>query len=281
MTGHGRAVITATIVAALSLTAEAAAQTARADAWKRVPPAPTTCFLDDGFADKANKAYSDLSTEIAKQRDLNASVKKKYDAMDMMERMQRMQAAMMKDPQKAGKMIEASQQSAQASTTKTVDANEAVKKLDGVFEREKTKWTTEAAKAKKPVEARIEQLIATRTKSSGEAGVKWLTQADYTNYVGLVGELNTAYERACTAFFGQGGSFLAYLASLRTEVTEPMISAAESSDEAFASLMAMMDTPTGGYRGTAALDHVQAYLGRMVAAYSLRQLKRKADIPAP
>jgi hypothetical protein len=101
-----RTIATTALLTFVSATQGFAQAPANTDPWKRVP-APTSCYSDDGYEAKLHQAREALSADMEKQTELNATLQKKFDDMDMREKMSRMQAYMMKDPQAAMKMMQA------------------------------------------------------------------------------------------------------------------------------------------------------------------------------
>jgi hypothetical protein len=256
----------------LACTGAAAAQTATHDPWSRVPAMPTSYYSDDNFVDQVSQQYDSVNSDIDKQAELNAKIKQSFDQMDVTQKMQRMQAYMMKNPQEAMKTMQAMQAAASTTTGGTTAANNM--KLLQELAVHKTNFNETLDKALKPLQARQEEIIKTRTQPSGEAGWEFKTAADAAQYTALVQQENTEYEKLCASFFGPKGAFTTWLASYKENVAKNMISAGEANDSAIVTQLAIMDTPTAGYRSTAGLEGVRDYLGKLRDVYSLRRHKK-------
>lgn len=266
----------AVAIVTLVMGAEAAAQTAAADPWKRVPAAPTSCYPDDDFGDKVTKASADLEAEIARQVKLNGEIQATFDAMDMSEKARRMQAFMMKNPQEAMRIMQAERAAGTAATSSMMASNADASSLDDEFARLTADFNAAVDKAVKPIKARQQEMLKTRTRRT-EAESEWLTPADKAQYATLVQQENAEYEKVCATYFAPGGPFPVWLRSYQAKVIEPGIMVAEASEGAVVLQMKVMDTPTGAYRSTATLEGVRDYLRRLDAAYGLRHHKARAE----
>lgn len=249
-----------------------AGQSAGADPWARVPATPTGYYSDDGFLDRVNQAYDAVVSDIEKQTKINAEIKKRFDQMDASEKMQRMQTLLMKNPQDAAKMMHA-MQAAATTTNGGVTAANNTKLLQDLPVHE-ANFSAALDKSLKPLQARQDEMLRTRTKaiSEGEQGFK--TPADAAQYAALVQQENAEYEKICAAYFSPKGAFTNWLASYKEDIVKKMIVAGEANDSAIVTQLAVMDTPTSGYRSTAGLDGVRDYLEKVKQVYSLRHRKK-------
>ena len=264
----------ATIVAlcTLGIPVSVTAQSASAAVWKLVPAMPTTCFADDGFAGKVGEAQNAAIAAKDHQDALNAKIREQFDAMPMMEKAQRMQAWMMKNPQAATRMLEASAGAGEAGVALIEETKAAVDRLDKELEGQKKAFDAAIARAVQSVDARIDALIRTKTRKT-QVDAVFISDADYTAYVALVNERNAAYEKACEPFYGADGTFHRWLAAFRTEVSDKAIAAEESGNAAQLQQFAIMDTPSGGYRTTGGYDVVRDYLRRLHEVVGWRKYK--------
>jgi uncharacterized membrane protein len=266
------------IVAAVFLTCVLASQglaqsAATTDPWKRVP-APTSCFVDDGYEAKLHQAREEIAADMEKQEALNATLKEKFDAMDMREKMSRIQAYMMKDPQAAMKMMQAQQADAASMTSGITSAAADEGALRKELETHTANFNSAADALARPFQAQRSEWIKAKAKSTMEgASFVFVSQADLDKYLALFAEENATYEKMCGPFFGANGTFPAWLSAYRTKVTEKMIDAGVKQDATIATQMAIMDTPTGGYRSTAPLKGVRDYLHEVIQVYALRRHK--------
>ena len=259
-----------TCVSSAHLSAQAAAT---ADPWKRVP-VPTSCYVDDGSEAKLYKAKEEIEADKAKQDELNATVKEKFEAMDMREKMSRMQAYMMKDPQAAMKMMQAQQADAASMTSGITAAGEDQEALNKELESHKARFNSAADAVSKPFQAQRDAYIKAKAKTTMEgASFAFGSQADVDGYLALFAQENAAYEKMCEPFFGPNGTFPTWLSAYRTKVTEKQIDAGVKQDATIANQMVIMDTPTGGYRSTAPLKGVRDYMNEVLKVYALRKHK--------
>lgn len=254
--------------------AAAPAQTAAQDPWTRVPATPTSHFSDDDFIGRVDNEYTAINADIQKQSERNAAIKKSFDEMDMTQKMERMRAYMAKNPQEAMKMMQAMQASANATTHGVVSADSNNTRLQQELAAHKTNFNASVDRVVKPIQARQEELIKTRTEPVGEGGWEFKTAADRAQFTSLLQQENAEYEKVCASFFGPKGALTAWLASYKADVAKNMIAAGETADSTVVAQLAIMDTPTGGYRSTAGLEGVRDYLNKLREVYNLRRHKK-------
>ena len=265
-------------IAAVAAASAASAQAPQGDHWKYMPALATSCFSDDGFAEKLGAAREAINAEIEKQDKINAAAKEKFDNMDMMEKAQRMQAFMMKNPQAAAKMLQGQQQAADATTGAVSEGNESAKGLTAQLERLKRDFRAALDAAVKPAQDKQTALVKAKTVLVGEVQAPmFTTAADYGQYVELIDEENAAIEKACAPFFGANGSFHKWIASWRAEVTEQTIVAGASTDVVLMQMEAM-DLPGGGYRSTNPLQQVGNHVQKIREVYGVRPNRARATV---
>jgi hypothetical protein len=273
---------TATLAVLLALGVALATQGNRPE-WKIVPVlAPGSHFSDDGFSGKIVEAQNAAIAAKDAQDGLNAKITEQFNKMDMSEKAQRMQAWMMKNPQAASKLLEASSDAGGAAAV-MAEIKAAGDRLDGELGKHKTAFDAAVDRAVKPVDAKVDALMKTRTRKTKVSSV-FLTEADYTAYAALMDERNAAYEKASSPFFGAGGAFHKWLADYRAEVTEKALAAGDKGDAMYAQQFAIMDTPAGGYRTSSGYDVIREYLRRFEVVAGYRAYKVKPDPvlkPAP
>lgn len=250
------------------------AQTAGPDPWIRVPQLPATYYSDDGFLDRANQAYDSVVADIEKQSKVNAELKKNFDQMDTNQKMQRMQALLAKNPQGAMKMMQAMQAAGSTVDTGTTSASMTNEWLVQELPSLKANFSAALDKALKPIQARQDEMIKTRTVAVSEGEMGFKTPADAAQYAALLQQENAGYEKVCASYFAPQGSFTKWLASYKEDVVKKMIVTGEANDSAIATQLAVMDSPTGGYRSTAGLEGVRDYLEKVKDVYSLRRRKK-------
>lgn len=253
---------------------ETVAQSTSPDPWSRVPAAATSFYSDDDFISKVETEYAAINANIDKQAAINAAIKKSFDEMDMAQKMQRIQAYMAKNPQEAMKVMQAMQASANTTTEGVNSTSTNSIKLEQELAGHKTNFSAALDKTLKPLQARQDELIKTRTKAVSEGEMGFKTAADAAQYAALVQQENAEYEKICGSFFGPKGEFTTWLASYKENIAKNMIPAGEANDRAIVTQLSIMDTPTGGYRSTAGLEGVRDYLGKLRELYGLRRHKK-------
>jgi hypothetical protein len=259
-------------------TVEAAAQSAPPPpALSLVPAMPAACFADDGFDGRLIEAQNAAIAAKDRQEALNARIREQFDGMDMMEKARRMQDWMMKNPDAASKMLQASANAGDAAAATTAQWKASGERLDRELQGHKKAFDTAVDGAVKPVEARIDALIQAKARKT-QVDAVFTTDADYAAYVALVSERNAAYEKACAPFFGAGGTFHRWLAAHRSEITEKQIAAEESGNATVVQQFAIMDTPSGGYRLTGGYDVVREHLRRMSEVVGYRRYKTTPQV---
>ena len=188
----------------------------------------------------------------------------------------------MKDPQAAARMIEASSNAGTSASTTAVDGVAALERLDRSLEGLRKAMDAAIDDALKPLGAREQVLIKTKTELVGEAKVpQFTTKAGHAEYVALIGEENAAAERACAAYFGPQGRYHAWLGQLRTEVLNPQVATAAASEAAMMAQVAMIETPEGRYQSTAPIEAAREYVRRLAEISGFRRRKATPTIPPP
>jgi len=250
------------------------------DPWKKVPATPTTCFADEAFDAKVQAASQEMIADKDRQQALNARILERFNAMNPMERMNRMQAWMMKNPQAAAKMIEASANLGTEAGTAMPQLAATGERLEK--ERDGHKKALDAAidDALKPLRAKEAALVKTKTKLVGEAQVPvFPTDAGYAEYVAVIGEENAAIEKACVPFFGAKGKFPTWLEQFRTEVADKEAAFSAASDAATMQQVAIIETPDGGFQSLGVFESARHYLRQLDTISRYRHRKLTPTIP--
>jgi hypothetical protein len=258
---------------ALGMPFAAWAQTVK-DPWKRVPATPTSCFADDDFSTKLNATRQQTVSDLIAQDEANVKAKERFDAMDMSERARRMQAYMMKNPQEAAKMLQATQDVSESNTSTTLEVAKVSERLDKELAEHKSAFDAAVDKAVKPVQARLDALV--KAKTVGDVIAVFPSAADHAQYVALIGEQNAAYERACAPYFAAKGKFHVWLDSYKQDVIDKMIAAEEASTAAVAVQMQIMDVPMDVTSGK--LRGVREYLRNLYNITGYRRAKAEPTI---
>lgn len=241
---------------------------------------PTTCFADEGFDAKVHAASQEMITDKDKQQALNDKILERFNKMDPMEKMSRMQAFMMKNPQAAAKMIETSANLGTDAGTAMPQLAAAGERLEK--ERDGHKKAMDAAidEALKPLRAKEEAIVKSKTTLIGEARVPaFTTAAAYAEYVTIIGEENAAIEKACAPFFGAKGKFPTWLEQYRTEISDKEVAFSNASDAAMMQQVAIIETPEGGFQSVGVFDGARNYLRHLDIISRYRRARLTPTIP--
>jgi hypothetical protein len=270
------------LTAVLGIPTVASPQSGRPDPWKKVPAAPASCFRDDDYDARLIAVSQELIADRKRQEELNAKLMERFNAIDPMERARRMQQWMMKDPQAAAKMIEASANLGTEAGTTQVDVAAVAARLDKSLVAQQAALNAAIDQVLQPVRVKEAALIKTKTKLVGEAQVPaFTTPAAYAEYVAVIGEENAAAEKACAAFFGPKGSMHAWLNEYRTEVVDKQAAFAAASDAATMQQVAIIETPDSRYQSVSAIEAARTFLSQLDKVSHLRRPKATPTISPP
>jgi hypothetical protein len=244
----------------------AAAAQAPADPWTRMPAAPTSCFGQDDFNDRLATYQEQMNAERQAQDTLNAQITEQYTNMDGLERARRLQAFMMRNPQAAMAMMQNVQS---AGTQAQADGSTYVAQSLALQQQ----LTTHIANFRAAVDAAVKPVQARQQAhldASGYSEITPLSPAAAMQYAALVGQENAAYEAACAPFFRAGGTFPTWFANYRTNAILPQIAGEQAAQAGMAIQFAIMDSPAGGWRSTAAYNLINDFVLQLRNVYNLR-----------
>jgi hypothetical protein len=251
------------VVLVLGAVSGAGAQQAITDPWTLLPPLPTGCFVGEGdYFDKTGAIMQQMKDEIAAQKEKNEKILEKFRAMDAGEQMRRMQEFMMKNPQEAMKIMQAQADAATDVNTMLAEVQAVTKPLLDERDALRKRFTAEAEAVVKPVQARRQVLVDTRTNPSHE-GHDWKTPADERAYRAMIDEENAKYEAMCRPFVAEDGPFHKWMARYKEEVVDKQAAVEKSHETTISSAFVPMGLMTEGYRNMDQFKAVVEYL-RMV-----------------
>lgn len=257
------------IVALVCGTSALPAQATATDPWTKVPAAPTTYFGDLDFSRKLLDLAAELQDLRRQQEEINTRISVEYQKLGPMEIVNRMNAFMMKDPQKAAKMMEAQQATATQLNPAAIDA--AKRERNAEFEQLHAAFKADMEAAAKPYQAAREEIKKTGTVLVlGGADWGFKTKAAETAYNEQIDKENADISARSAAWFGPSGKFTAWLASYRSTVIDPMAKGEEGIDGLKVAQFAMMETPAGAFRSTAQIKAAREYLQEMGRVFGLR-----------
>jgi len=254
-------------------------QAAAMDPWKKVPPAPTTCFRDDAFDARLQATSQELLADNNRQVALNEKLLARFNSMEPMEKMRRTQEWMMKNPQAAAKMIEASANLGTDAGTTMVDVASTTERLENELQAQKKAFDAAIDQALKPLLAKQEALVKAKTTLIGEARIPvFTTDAAYAEYVAIIGEQNAASEKVCAVYFGPKGTLHAWLDRYRADVLDKKVAFAARNDAALLQQVAIIETPDSRYVSTGPFDAAREYMGRLDHVSRFRRPKATPTI---
>lgn len=257
------------IVALVCGTSALPAQATATDPWTKVPAAPTTYFGDLDFSRRLLDLAAELQDLRRQQEEINTRISVEYQKLGPMEIVNRMNAFMMKDPQKAAKMMEAQQATATQLNPAAIDA--AKRERNAEFEQLHAAFKADMEAAAKPYQAAREEIKKTGTVLVlGGADWGFKTKAAETAYNEQIDKENADISARSAAWFGPSGKFTAWLASYRSTVIDPMAKGEEGIDGLKVAQFAMMETPAGAFRSTAQIKAAREYLQEMGRVFGLR-----------
>jgi hypothetical protein len=262
-------------LAALGWTSAVRAQSEPADPWTRVPALPTGCYYDAGAQDLFNKADAALQAEDARQKKINDDLTQQFNQMDPMAKAQRMQAFMMKDPQKAAAMVQAMQGNAGTATSQVKTSMAEDQKLDQDLEALHAKFKGEVGALLKPINDKADAFFKAHSQP-GEAGPYIPNKADEAQYNRILAERNTAYEKVCAGYWGPGGLVQSWLGKYKALRVNEAKSYA-TNDDTILLQMQILESPSGGYRSTYALEAAQKYTAKVISILEQRPDKESVS----
>jgi hypothetical protein len=178
----------------------------------------------------------------------------------------------MKNPAEAMKVMQAIQTAGQTVSTTIVSGSDEVGRLDMELEMLRTGFTSAIEQGITPIAAKQKAMITdANTEIVGEAGgFRFKTAALESQYVALVKELNTEYEKTCASFYGPAGQFTKWLAAYKTYLIEGKIVPEEELAKIAEMRFSLLGTSGAGYRSTVKLDAVRMYMDKLRTIYGYR-----------
>lgn len=247
------------------------AQTNADDPWKKMPPLPTTCYADREFSEKLGNLYAELGEQESQQEAINTELGQKAQQLDPQEMVRRLNEFMMKDPQKAMKLMQAQAGTAGEVTSGVVSADAAKKEREAELVQLSAEFKAAMEAGAKPFRARQDELVRTSTRPILEGAMREFTsQAAQDAFDEQVRLQNADYEARCVAWYGADGKLRRWLASYRSTVIDPMAIAQEEIDGNIEVQMAIMGTSGDGFRSTAQIEAVREYARVVDKVYDLR-----------
>lgn len=230
--------------------------------WSRVPALPTGCYStpDSSWFTAVTKLREAVQADIARQDSINSDAERSLTDMDPGAKAAAVQAAMMKDPQGAMKVMQAIQATGtEEGQGERMAMLEREAQISGQFKTLETDYQAALKKAIAPSLADMAKLGEARTDA--ELAAMKAHQKQY----------DAAYAKVCAQWFQAAGAFSRWLASYKDFFVMESIPLDERSFVVKKDMFTFYGVDTKNYRPTAALDAVSKYLNEAYRAYNLRQ----------
>lgn len=233
---------------------------AQASLWTRVPALPTGCYSDSDtlFLISVTKAKEVLDAEITRQEELNTTLSNSMDPAAMSATMQ---AAMMKDPQGATKVMQSVQEvGSEEYQTKAANQGKRHGEILAQFEPLKAELQAAWARADAPLKADLEKYGAEL-----EAG----GQPSPAETKALLQKWETLHAPVCAQYF-KAGAFPKWLASYKNFLVNERVPLEERSFAINKDLFTFYGLDTRNYKSTATMKAVSLYLNEAYKVYAVR-----------
>jgi hypothetical protein len=232
---------------------------AQASLWTRVPALPTSCYWDSDttFLISVSKAKEALDAEIARQEALNTAVSSTVDPSAMTATVQ---AAMMKDPQGAMKVMQAihevGTEEYQAKYAKLLKRDAEIR---AQFDPIKTQFQAAFEQAEAPLRVDMQRY------GDGEGSV----QPTPAERKALAQKWAALYAPVCAQYFN-AGALPKWLASYKAFLLTESIPFDERAFGINKDMFTFYGIDTKTYKSTVTTKAVSNYLGEVYNAYALR-----------
>jgi len=233
---------------------------AQASLWTRVPTLPTGCYSDTDtmFLGSVAKSKEVLDAEITRQEELNTTLSGSMDPATMSATMQ---AAMMKDPQGATKVLQWVQElGTEAYQTKHMNLLKRQAEIVAQFEPLKAELQAALAKADAALAADMEKYYggAESGKQPSPAETKALMQ-----------KWETVHAPVCAQYF-KAGAFPKWLASYKNFLANESVPFDERSFAINKDMLTFYGLDTRNYQSTVTMTAVSHYLDEAYKVYASR-----------
>jgi hypothetical protein len=233
---------------------------AQASLWTRVPALPTGCYSDTDtmFLISVTKSKEVLDAEMTRQEELNTTLSGSMNPATMSATMQ---AAMMKDPQGATKVMQAVQETGtEEYQTKKLSLVKRHGEIVAQFEPLKAELQAALAKADAALAADMKKYYG-----SGESGV----QPSPAETKALMQKWETVHAPVCAQYF-KAGAFPKWLASYKALLVNESVPFDERGFAIQKDMLTFYGLDTRNYKSTVTMKEVSHYLGEAYKVYALR-----------
>ncbi len=255
---------------------------AEKDPWASVPPLPTGCYTNDGFADKLAIARGAIRSDFDRQEAINRELPNKAQELDPMELAARQQKFMMEHPEEAMALMQRNQQLGEEYSSAEVAANDALNALQQDLQSLDDRYKTALDKQLAPTKTKFKNLAVRAQKDLvplGEAGwvyAPWATK----EFNQLILEENAAYEKLGAEWWGASGSYHDWLNRLRDLMVKQIPRREEAEEVGAGFLVQLVGTPTASFKPTAALKSVGEYMDEAGKVYARRRTEMEKPMEA-
>jgi predicted nucleic acid-binding protein len=232
---------------------------AQASLWTRVVALPTGCYSDSDtmFLISVTTSKEALDAEITRQEELNTTLSAGMNPATMSATMQ---AAMMKDPQGATKVLQAVQEvGTEEYQTKHMNLLTRHAEMLAQFEALKAELKAALAKADAALAADMAKYYG-----GGES-----VQQSPAETKALLQKWETLHAPVCAQYF-KAGAFPKWLASYKAFLVNERVPFDERGFAINKDMLTFYGIDTRNYRSTVAMTAVSHYLDEAYKAYALR-----------
>jgi hypothetical protein len=277
--------------------AKAPARNVAAGPWARVPALPTTCFQSvatnqpDPFYARLEAAKTAVSSDIDKQKAINAKIEEEFNNIDPMVKAQRMQQWMMSNPQEAMAYMRAAQAAPAQVEQELMSLEQQRQSQEAEWKALMKSYDDARVQAYAPAEARRKALSAklgykysSATKDLvqpflGFAADPSTPTADWNEAESITGVLDQKYKALCPQWWGANGKFHAYMKQQKDWFVRERIPYLEKFDAPRLQNYAMMSTPAATYGSTAVSQGVREYLDLAWKVFNERDSVFRCELP--
>lgn len=274
-----RRLVVSCLAAILACPLGMAAPTGSPDAWAKVPPMPTGCYLEpENFPEKFWAAQESITADRDRQKKLNDELSEKVKQLDPMEQANRMQEFMMAHPEEATKLMQQNAALGETFSDELTKNHADLEKLEAELADLETRYNAAVDKGLAPIKAKLADLDVRAQKDlvvvgEGYAYAPWAVK----EFDALTAQSNKAYETTCAEWWGASGQFHGWMNRHKQNLVERIPRQEEADVLGAGFMVALVGTPTSSFKSTAAMDMALEHIRKAINVFGKRQ--RRPDPP--
>ena len=256
-----------------------AAPTASQDAWAKVPPMPTGCYLEpENFPEKLDAAQESITADRDRQKKINDELSEKLKQLDPMEQANRMQEYMMAHPEEAMKLMQQNAALGETYADELTKNYANLEKLEAELVDLEARYNAAVDKALAPVKAKLADLDVRAQKDlvvvgEGYAYAPWAVK----EFDALTAQSNKAYETTCAEWWGASGQFHGWMNRHKQNLVERIPKQEEADVLGVGFMVALVGTPTNSFKSTATMEAALEHIRKAINVFDKRA--RRPDPP--